>query len=89
MPKKILVIDDAKGGMPKLKQRRWEILHNFEHKQRELFLKNLTINEGIKIFSDLYQFAQKIGDKVYYKNLDLKKVNALSKVHSMFMNVTQ
>lgn len=70
-----------------LTNKRWEILHNFERKQKELFLKKLTINESLKILSDLYQFAQKVGDRTDYKKMDLRKIQTLSKVHFMFMRV--
>ena len=77
MAKKILVIDD----------KRWNTLHDFEHKQKELFLKKLTMNESLNIFQNLYQFSQTINCRRYYNKLGFKKINTLSKVHFMFMKV--
>ena len=68
--------------------RHWDILHAFERRQKELFLKKLTTNESLKILDGLYRFTQKIGDREYYKKLDIRKIQALSKVHSMFMKVS-
>lgn len=68
-------------------QRRWDILHKFELKQKESFLKKLTINESLKILNELYRFTQKIGDKEYCRKLNMERIQILSKVHFMFMKV--
>lgn len=65
----------------------WRILHDFEHKQKESFLKELTKTKATEMFKYFYQFARKIGDKDYYNKLNYKKVAALSKIHYMFMRV--
>lgn len=59
-------------------QRRWDILHKFELKQKESFLKKLTTNESLKILDELYRFIQKISDKKYYKKLNMKRIQILS-----------
>lgn len=69
-----------------LEQRRWDIVHRFEHKLRESTLKSLTPAKSLKIFNDLYQFGQKI-DKAFYKRFEPENVQALAKVHSIFMKV--
>lgn len=69
-----------------LSQRRWNILHKFELKQRELFLNRLTIEEGLEIFKELYQFTQKI-DKNSYKKFGLRNSLVLAKTHLLFMGV--
>ncbi len=68
-------------------QRRWDILHKFELKQKELFLKKLTTKESLKILGELYRFVQKVGNKRYYKKLSIERIQILSEVHSMFMKV--
>jgi hypothetical protein len=70
-----------------LKQKRWDIIHSFERKQKESFLNTLTTSESLKILSGLYRFIQKISDRKYYRRLDIRKIQVLSKVHSMFMKV--
>lgn len=81
MAKKILTIDN--------RERRWRILHNFEENQNRALLRRLTIPEGLRLFLNLYQFAQLLNNKAYYRQLDLNKIRELSRVHSMFMKVTQ
>lgn len=67
--------------------RRWDILNNFEHKQKRLFLKKLTAKESINILENLYQFFQKIMDKKEYWKVNPGKMQALSKAHRLFMKV--
>lgn len=68
-----------------LRQRRWDILHSFETRQKKLFLKNLKIKDGQRIFRGLYQFAQSINKG--YRQPDLKNIQNLVKAHLMFMKV--
>ena len=70
-----------------IEQRSWHILHDFERRQKELFLKKLTKNESLRILSGLYEFAQKLGVRTDYKKLDLRKIRALSKIHFIFLKV--
>ncbi len=70
-----------------LKQRSWHILHEFERRQKKLFLKKLTKNESLRIIRGLYEFAQEIGVRTAHKRLDLRKIRALSKIHSIFLKV--
>lgn len=81
--------DVAKNNNQKLKlaQKQWDILHNFEDRQKKSFLMSLTKNEALKIFRDLYQFAESISGMACNKNSALEKANALAEVHSMFMKV--
>lgn len=72
-----------------MKNRHWDILGNFEYKHKKQFLKKLTFKESIKIFTNLYQFFQKIVPKEDYQKINLRKIQTLSKVHSMFMKVKQ
>ncbi|OGX23227.1 MAG: hypothetical protein A3K54_01155 [Omnitrophica WOR_2 bacterium RBG_13_44_8] len=68
-----------------LDQRRWDIFHSFELRQKKLFLKNLNTKESQRIFAGLYQFTQRINKG--YKQLYLKNIQNLVRVHLIFMKV--
>lgn len=77
------------SNLSNMKNRRWDILGNFEYKHKKQFLKKLTFKECTKIFTNLYHFFQKIIPKKDYQKINLRKIQTLSKVHSMFMKVKQ
>lgn len=68
-------------------ERRWIKLHKFEWKQKKLFLGKLTLDKGLRILSDLNQFAQELDVKASCKRLDEGRIRTLAKVHSMFQKV--
>lgn len=68
-------------------KRRWDILHKFENNQKRVFLRKLTVNKSLQIFSQLYQFVCDVTAKKELMKIRLSKVNALAKTHSMFMKV--
>ncbi len=68
-------------------KRRWDVLHKFENNQKNVFLRKLTVDKSLQIFSQLYQFVCDTNDKKELMKISLSKVNALSKTHSMFMKV--
>jgi len=69
------------------KKRQWSILNEFERKEKEVFLKKLTVNKSLKMLNALYRFARNFTDKQYYRRLDPEKIKALSRVHNLFMAV--
>lgn len=70
-----------------MKERRWDILHKFEEKQRELRLKKMTVAESFRILKELHQFAQGIYTHEDYRKINMDKIQILSKVHFMFQKV--
>lgn len=68
-------------------KRRWNVLHKFENNQKKTFLRKLTVNKSLQIFSQLYQFVCDTNDKKGLMKISLSKVTALAKTHSMFMKV--
>ena len=71
------------------RKRKWAILHRFEQKQKKLLLSKLTVMDSFKILGELYQFAQKLDNGGNYNNLNIKRVQVLARVHSIFQKVTQ
>jgi len=65
----------------------WGIYHKLEEKQKNRFLKKLSICGGFKILSELNQFANKLSTKPNFKKLDADKIKTLNAVHSIFGKV--
>jgi hypothetical protein len=68
-------------------KRRWDILSDFECRQKAASFKKLTIKESLCDLENLYRFAQEVTDKKYYRKINLERIQALSKAHSLFMKV--
>lgn len=80
-----LMVDIGEVRMDR--KRNWDVLHKFEDNQKKVFLKKLSVDKSLQIFSHLYQFVCDTNDKKKLMKISLSKVNALAKTHSMFMKV--
>jgi len=70
-----------------LDKRRWKVLHNFENKRKEKFLKALTEKEAMEIFTNLYELAQKLAYRGRYRKPDPMKMKTLSKIRILLKGV--
>ena len=68
-------------------KRDWRKIGDFEKKQKQHFLKNLTEKDSFKIFKNLYIFGYNLLDRGWFKRIDRDKIKLLSRAHSMFNKV--
>jgi hypothetical protein len=70
-----------------LEKKRWDILHRFEGRYKQEFLRRLNEKDSLRIFYDLYSFGIKLTEKNHFKKINTQRIKALSNIHSMFMKV--
>ena len=71
----------------KMTHRRWDLFNKFQRRHKSSFLKTLSVKEGLKLTTYLYQFIAETIDRKSLKKLSLNKVNLLANVHSLFNKV--
>ena len=67
--------------------RRWDLFNKFQRRYKSSFLKTLSLKEGLRLVTYLYQFISETIDRKSLKKLSLNKVNLLANVHSVFNKV--
>ncbi len=67
-----------------LREKKWEIYHQFEDEQKRKFLKNLSVKDGFKAFKELYNFASRAGWVFKNRKFDEAKIKHLAKIHTLF-----
>lgn len=68
---------------------RWRKIKEFEIRHKRKFLRRMSEKESLDIFLDLYQSGQDLQDKKYYSILNLKKIKALARIHSLARDLKQ
>jgi len=56
----------------------------YEDTYRLAFLRTLSKRRSLAAYQDLYACGQGLVPKKYYKSLDQKKIEALSRIHAFF-----
>jgi hypothetical protein len=70
-----------------MKERNWNLLHNWEKKNKADFLSKLTIKGSLKILQELHELFQSETSKKEMLKLNSLKVHTLSKIHFAFGKV--
>ena len=77
-------------GRPNLMMNdRWRKIKEFEIRHKRKFLRRMSEKESLDIFLDLYQSGQDLLDKKYYSILNLEKIKALTRIHSLARDIKQ
>lgn len=66
---------------------RWHKIKKFEIRYKKKFLRQMGEKESLDIFLDLYQSGQDLLDKKYYSTLNLEKIKALARIHSLARDI--
>jgi len=70
-------------------KRHWGLIHRLEEKEKSLFLKKLTLQEGLRIFFNLHQLAYMINNRSGMAAINLNKIRSLSKTHFIFKRLAR
>ena len=65
-------------------RRRWKMIRSFENGWKTRFLRGLTDAKSLAIFSDLYQFAQRLTKRDHHRKLNMPKIQNIMKINSLF-----
>ncbi|MBI1884096.1 MAG: hypothetical protein HYZ66_01245 [Chlamydiae bacterium] len=70
-----------------MRKRSWDIVHQFEEKEKRRFLKNLSEKQSFKIYKEMWLFAQRT--KMIPRRLVINpdKIKTLASIHALFGRV--
>ena len=66
---------------------RWKQFHEAEERYRKEFLPKLSEAESIRIFKELYLFAERLPKNRTPRRMHFSKIRTLSRIHSLFSRV--
>ncbi len=66
---------------------RWHKIRKFEIRYKRESLRRMSEKESLDIFFDLYESGQELLDKKYYSTLNLEKIKALARIHSLTKDI--
>ncbi|MCX5686926.1 MAG: hypothetical protein NTW09_05685 [Candidatus Omnitrophica bacterium] len=67
-----------------MKQRRWDLVHNFEDEHKRRYLKKLSAQDGFRILEGLYQFAVMTNKRIASRKVTKERMDYLVKERARF-----